>query len=326
MRRRDVLAGLAVAAAWPLGARAQVGGMPTIGFLAVYGPDTGPDRRSAFHEGLAEAGYVEGVTVAVEYRWAEGRYDRIDAFAADLVKRGVAVIFATGGNEPALAARAATGTIPIVFVMGNDPVELGLAASVSHPGGNLTGVTTFGAIPEPKRLALLGELLPEGAVVGALLNPSQATFAAKSVVLDAAARSLGLRLLIVTASSEAELEPAFARMGAEGVAGLFVDTSSALAVWRTAIVELASRYQLPAVYPGLSYVEAGGLMGYGVDLPAAYREAGRYVGRILNGEDPASLPILNAATFSLALNMRTAQVLGIEFPVGLLAGATHIVE
>jgi putative ABC transport system substrate-binding protein len=324
----QALGGASVAAlAAPAGAGAQAAFGPTIGYLATYTEASSPARLGAFHEGLREYGYVEGQNLRVVYRWADTHYDRLPALALDLADEAVSVILATGGNEASLAAAAATSTIPIVFIMGNDPVALGLVDSLNRPGRNLTGVSILGSIPEPKRLELLVQLLPGVRRIGALQSPAVNTYAGNIRSLEAAAAVLGVEIAVYDASSEVELDAAFAAMAADGVEAVHVGTVASFGVWRERIIELSARYRLPAIHGNSrDAVLLGALMSYGVNLPTYYREAGRYVGRILNGENPATLPVLEPRTFDLIINLRTAAELGIKVPDSLLFAATEIVE
>jgi putative tryptophan/tyrosine transport system substrate-binding protein len=274
--------------------------------------------RSAFRQGLKDGGYLEGQNVAIEYRWAEGRYDRLPALAADLVSRQVAAIAATGGTPSARAAKAATATVPILFVAA-DPVRDGLVASLNRPGGNLTGVSVFSAELAPKRLQLLRELVPKAGKIAVLTNP-------ESMDDAEAMKRAGLPLLTITAEAESDLEPAFVRAAQQGVEALLVTADPFFNSRRAQIVALAARHSLPAAYPWREYVEAGGLMSYGTSLTGTYRQVGQYVGRVLKGDKPADLPVQNPTKFDLAINQRTAKALGITIPETLLATADEVIQ
>lgn len=325
--RRGALALLAGAAlTWPLAARAQQPTVPVVGYLDTASSQGSASRIAAFQEGLNEAGYREGVNVAVEYRWAEGRPDRLPALAAELLQLDVAVIFAGGGSPSAVAARAASATIPIVFVTGADPVALGLVASLSRPGGNLTGVSMFARILEPKRLGLLHELLPEVATIAVLLNPTDNGFPDQSRELAAAAELLGLGLRFFTASTESEIDAAFAAMAEPTVEALLVGANPFFAGRRDQIVRLAAERGIPAIHAQGEFAKAGGLMSYGANLAAAYRLGGVDIGRILNGERPADMPVVQADTFELVINLRAAAALGITVPPSLMLAATELLD
>jgi putative ABC transport system substrate-binding protein len=273
---------------------------------------------AAFHQGLKDGGYVEGQNVAIEYRWAEGRYDQLPALAADLVRRQVAVIAATGGTPSARAAKAATTTIAIIFLAA-DPVRDGLVASLNRPGGNVTGASVFSAELAPKRLQLLRELVPRAGKIAALTNPA--------TMDDAQAMTrAGLALLTITAAAESDFEPAFIQAAQQGVEALLVTADPFLNSRRAQIVALAARHSLPAAYPWREYVEAGGLMSYGTSLTGTYRQVGQYVSRVLKGDKPANLPVQNPTKFDLAINLKTAKALGITVPETLLATADEVIE
>jgi putative tryptophan/tyrosine transport system substrate-binding protein len=318
MRRREFTAGLGASLAAPLVARAQQPLPPIIGFLNSGSP--GPFARllAAFHQGLKDGGYVEGQNVVIEYRWAEGHYDRLSTLAADLVRRQVAVLAATGGTPSVLAAKAATTKIPILFVAA-DPVRDGLVASLNRPGGNLTGVSVFSAELAPKRLQFLRELAPKAGKIAVLTNP------ASMDEPDALTRA-GLQVLTITATAESDLEPAFNHAVQQGVEALLVTADPFLNSRRAQIVALAARHSLPAAYPWREYVEAGGLMSYGTSLMGTYRQVGQYVSRVLKGDKPADLPVQNPIKFDLAVNLKTAKALGIAIPETLLATADEVIE
>jgi len=327
LKRRDFIALLGGGAvAWPLAAHSQQPTMPVIGFLGSESPELFAGRLRAFHRGLSETGYVEGRNVAIEYRWAGADLGRLPELAADLVERRVAVIAASGGSAPGLAAKAATSTIPIVFQTGADPVKDGLVASMNRPGGNITGATRLASAMEPKRLELLHELVPKAAVIAFLINPSNRIAESRVLEMQEPARSLGLQLDVLRASSEHELETAFATLVRQGAGALSVGTGAIFHDRREQIVALAARHGIPAMYEDRDFVTAGGLMSYTAGLDDSQRQLGLYVGRILKGEKPADLPVLQPAEFNLVLNLKTAKALGLEIPPRLLARADELIE
>jgi putative ABC transport system substrate-binding protein len=326
MRRRNFLGVIGGAAvAWPLAARAQPA-IPVIGYLSSRSPGEAAALAAAFRKGLGDASYVDGQNVAIEYRWAEGHYDRLPEMAADLVRRGVAVLVATGGEPAALAAKAATSTIPIVFSVGGDPVKTGLVESLARPGGNATGVSVLTTAPESKRLGLLHELVPGAKVVGVLIDPNYQEAEAQARELRDAAGTLGQSIHIAYARSDAELEQAFENLVREHADALLVSADPFFDTRRDRIIAFAAEHRLPAVYQFRQYTAAGGLMSYGVDLPAGYRQIGNYAGQILKGAKPADLPIVQSIRFEFVINLKTAKTLGLEVPAMLLARADEVIE
>ena len=325
MKRREFTALLAGAATWPIAVRAQQPVMPVVGSLNARSPDEAASHISAFRQGLGESGYFEGKNVTVEYRWAEGRYDRLPALAAELVSRQVAVIAATGGDPSALAAKAATATIPIVFTIGSDPVRLGLVASLNKPGGNVTGVTYIFSQLGTKRLELLRQLIPNATVIAMLVNPNYAPASDEVRDVQAGARILGLQINVLSASAESEIDSAFASV-AQQSAALIVGTDPFLISRRDHIVRLAARHAIPVIYFSREFVEAGGLMSYGANIANGYRQAGVYVGQILSGAKPSELPVMQPTSYALLINLKTAKALGIKVPPMLLALADEVIE
>jgi putative ABC transport system substrate-binding protein len=327
VRRREFITLLGSAAVWPLAARAQQAAMPAIGVLSAEWRDLFADRLRAFHEGLSETGYVEGRNLAIEYRWAEGRNDQLPALAAELVRRQVTVIVTAGSTPAALAARAATTTIPIVFYLGADPVEVGLVTSLSRPGGNLTGVVTLNVEVGAKRLELLHELIPTATVVALLLNPTNPTLAQTlSRDLQAAARTLGLQLHVLHASNEREIDTAFATLVQLRAGALVIGADALFNSRSEQLAALTVRHAVPAIYQFREFVSAGGLMSYGTTVVDTYRPVGVYTGRILKGEKPAELPVQQATRLELIINLKTAKALGITVPLPLLGRADEVIE
>ena len=325
MRRREfiTLVGGAVAG-WPLAARAQQPAIPVIGFLNTGSSQSQTYLLAAFRQGLSEADYVEGKNVAIEYRWVEGRYDRLPAMASDLVRRQVAVIAA---NSPgAVAAKALTKTIPIVFSTGTDPIASGFVDSLNRPGGNLTGVYFFSADMEAKRMGLLHELVPAATTVAVLLNPTYPNFDVQTKEVQEAARMLGLQIKILHASTEQEIEAAFASLAQWRALVLLIGADAFFNNQHAQIVALTARYAVPAIYEQREFAEAGGLVSYGTSLSNAYRQVGNYVGRILKGEKPTDLPVVQSTKFELVINLKTAKALGIEVPQNLLVAADEVIE
>ena len=327
MRRRAFISLLGSAATtWSLAARAQQPVLPVIGFLTSVGRNDRPTVVEGFHRGLSEAGYVDGRNVTIEYRFAENHYGRLPALAADLVARKVAVIAATGGGSSILAARAATTTIPIVFTTAGDPVQMGYVASLNRPGGNITGITWFGALVSGKGLGLLHELLPNAAVIALLANPKLPESARTIGDAQEAARTSGLQMLVLNASTPSEINAAFATLRQRRADALLLGGDPFFSGRRQQIVALAARDAIPDMYANREFVEEGGLMSYGNDIPDGYRRAGLQVGRILKGEKPADLPVDQATKFEFVINLKTATVLGLTVPPGLSARADEVIE
>jgi putative ABC transport system substrate-binding protein len=327
MRRRNFLAALGgAAAAWPLAARAQQPAMPVIGFLNPTSPDAAADRLRGFRQGLKDTGYVEGETVAIEYRWGEGQFDRLPALATELARRQVAVIAAIG-NATAMAANAATKTIPIVFLATEDPVKLGLVTSLARPSGNATGINFYTGELTAKRLELLHELVPMATRVAVLVNPANAS-TTETTLRDVAApaRAMGLQIQVLNASTSSEINAVFAMFVREPPDALFVGLDPFLNSRRVQLVNLASRHALPATFSNRDNAEAGGLMSYGANIADAYRQVGVYAGRILKGAKPADLPVVQASKFELVINAETARMLGLTVPPTLLSIADEVIE
>jgi putative ABC transport system substrate-binding protein len=329
MKRREfisLLAGTAAASvARPLTARAQQPAMPVIGFLSPSSAQRTAQLLAAFRQGLNEIGYAEGRTVTIEYGWADGQSDRLPALAAELLRRKVAV-FATGGPAAALAAKAASTTIPLVFVSSSDPVQLGLVASFNRPGGNATGVSFIASELVAKQSELLHQLVPNAAVIGVLVNPTSANAEVQLKDVPAAARTLGLEIVVQNASSERDFDAAFAALVQQRAGALVVGSDPLFYTRRQQLAAMATRHALPAIYADREYAEAGGLMSYGTSIAAAFRQAGVYTGRILRGEQPAELPVMQATKFDLTINLITAKALGITVPPGLLVAADEVIE
>jgi putative tryptophan/tyrosine transport system substrate-binding protein len=328
MKRREfiTLLGGAAATFGPRAAHAQQPAMPVIGFLSSVSPDTMTPRLRAFGQGLKDAGYVEGENVAIEYRWAEGQNDRLPALAIDFVRRQVAVIATTGGPS-SLAAKAATTTIPIVFLAAEDPARRGLVASLARPGGNLTGINFFSAELTAKRLELLRELVPGATHVAVLVNPDNPTTTESTLRdVEPAARTMGLQIQVLNASNSREINAAFATFVRERPDALFVANDGFFTSRRVQLANLASRHAVPAIFHSREITEVGGLMSYGTNIVDAYRQVGAYTGRILKGAKPADLPVVQASKFELVINAETARILGLTIPPMLLARADEVIE
>jgi putative ABC transport system substrate-binding protein len=327
MRRRRFITLLGgAAAAWPLAARAQRAGMPVVGFLSGLSPTDSLDTVAAFHRGLKDEGFIEGQNVAFEYRWAETQYDRLPALAAELVGRRVAVIATHGNTPPALAAKAATSTIPIVFTIGTDPVTDRLVATFNRPGGNATGVTQLSNVLVPKLLELLHELVPTARSIAFLVNPTMPSTEPEIRAMQAAGRILGLDVPVLNASSERDFDPAFTTLVHQQARALVVGTDPFFRSRRDQIVALAERHAVPAIYPRREYITAGGLIGYDASITDAYSLAGVYTGRILKGKKPADLPVQQSTKVELIINLKTAKTLGLNVPLTLLGRADEVIE
>ena len=326
MRRRQFLALVGAAAVWPTLASGQQPALPVIGFMSGRSPDDSKHLLAAFHQGLGDAGFVEGKNVAVEYRWASGQYDRLPALAADLVKRPVTVIAAVGGDVSAVAAKQATSTIPIVFGMGGDPIKVGLVDSLSRPGGNATGYTLLTSDLEPKRLGLLRDLLPDARAIAVLLNPNFPPAAGQVAALEKAAQATTQRLSIFRVSNDGELNAGLAAVLQQRVGALLVAADPYLDTRRQQLITFAAQNKLPAIYQFREFAVDRGLMSYGPSVTDAYRQAGNYVGQILKGAKPSDLPVLQPTKFELVINLKTAKALGLAIPPGLISFADEVIE
>jgi putative ABC transport system substrate-binding protein len=326
MRRRGFIAGLGLSAVLPLSARAQQPAIPFVGFLSSRSPGESEAVVTAYRNGLAESGFVAGQNVAIEYRWAEGRYDRLPRLAAELVNMRVAVILAAGGPPSALAAKKATTVIPIVFSAADDPVGLGLVTSLSRPGGNVTGMSVFNAALGAKRLALLHEFVPAATTIGYLTNPTNPSMRLEVEALQEAAKANAIDVKVFNASNDQEIEAAFADLSAQRIGAIMVAGEPFFDSRRALIVGFAGKYAIPASYGWRENVAMGGLLAYGTSITDSYRNAGLYCGRILKGEKPADLPVMQPTKFELTINLRTAKSLGLNVPPALLTGADEVVE
>ena len=326
MKRREFITLIGGAATWPLAVRAQQPAMPVIGFLHDSSPEPRANFVAAFRQGLSETGFTEGQNVAIEYRWAEGQYDRLPALAADLIRRQVTVIAAIAGNAPAQAAKAATTSIPIVFVSGGDPVSAGLIASLNRPGGNVTGVSWIATVLVPKQLELLRRLARKPAVIGALVNPSYPDHDFQARELQEAGAALGQKINVVWAATEHDIDTAVVSLVQQGASALLVGADPFFIAYRDHIVALAARHAIPAIYPARDFAVAGGLMSYGTDFTDSYRQAGVYTGRIVRGEKAGDLPVQRSTKFEFVLNFKTAKTLGLSVPNSMQLLADEVIE
>ena len=327
MRRREFI-GLVGGAAvlWPLAGRAQQSGMPLIGYFSARSPESDVPMLAAFREGLKEAGYIEGKNVAIAFRWGLGQYDRLPALAEDLVTRRVAVIVTSGGDTSALAAKAATTTIPIVFVSGGDPVQAGLVASLNRPGGNITGVMSLLGALGGKQVGLLRELVPKASIIGFLMNPNEPTSEPQVDDVQVAAREIGAQLIVLRASTERDIDAAFATLVEQRAGALILAVGALFLTQADKLIALAARYTVPVMYFRREFAAAGGLVSYGSGTEEYYHQLGVYAGRILKGEKPADLPVVQSTKFELVINLKTAKALGIVVPPTLLARADEVIE
>jgi ABC-type uncharacterized transport system substrate-binding protein len=316
---------LAVGNVWPRAGRAQPT-MPVIGFLHAGAAEPNADRLVGFRKGLSEAGFVEGQNVAIEFRWAEGRNDRLPELAADLVRRQVTVIATLSASQAAVVAKSATNTIPIIFQVGSDPVAMGLVASLNRPGGNATGISTLSAEITPKRLQLLRELVPRATTISVLLNPSNPSAEQISSDIEAMARTLAIPLDVLHATNDPGLEAVFAKLASKPGSALMVATDPFFFIRRAQFATLADRHAVPTIYYDRQYAVSGGLISYGTNSPRAWEPAAGYLGRILKGDKPADLPVVQAATFELVINLKAAKALGLDVPDRLLALADEVIE
>jgi len=326
MRRRAFITALGGVAAWPLAARAQQPVLPVVGFVRITTPEDSAHLVAAFRQGLAEAGYVEGRNVAIEYRYARGQVDQLPLLMAELVGRRVAVLAATGGTISGRAAKAATTTIPIVFTTGDDPVRVGLVASLNKPGGNVTGVSVFSVRLGAKRLGLLLEMVPNASPIGILLNPTNPDTEDEAKDIQEAARGFGAQVIVASADKPEDIDVAFATFVQRRVRAVMIGGDTFFTSRRTQMAVLAARHSLPTSWVSRIEVEAGGLMSYGASIPGVYRQAGVYTGLILKGTKPADLPVQLPTAFELVINVKTAKTLGIDVPASLLARADEVIE
>jgi putative tryptophan/tyrosine transport system substrate-binding protein len=326
LRRRKFIKLIGAAAAWPLAASAQQSAMAVIGFLNSRSAGEAAAAVAAFHQGLREAGFVAGQNVAIEYRWAEGHYDRLPGLATDLVQRGVAVISAGGGSVTAIAAKLATSTVPIAFISDDDPIKIGLVASLNRPGGNVTGIYQLSSGLEAKRLGLLHELAPNATTIAVLVNPNYPDAESQLREVDEAARTLGVQLLVLKASSEGEFDTVFATIIRQQSGALLVASDPFLFSRRDQLIVLAARHVLPAIYQFRESALSGGLMSYGTRITDSYHQIGVYTGQILKGAKPADLPVIQSARFEFVLNLKTAKALGLTIPPSMLVRADEVIE
>jgi putative ABC transport system substrate-binding protein len=326
MKRRKFVTLVGAAAAWPLVSRAQQRAMSVIGFVSSRSSGESAVQVAAFREGLKEKGFVEGNNLAIAFRWAEGHYDRLPALCSELVHQGVAVLVAAGGPPSALAAKAATVTTPIIFILASDPIKLGLVASLNHPGSNATGVALFAVAVEPKKLEILHELVPKTTQIGVLVNPRNPNAQTITTELQTASGALGLQIHIVNAATIAEVGAAFTTLIQQDVGALVVAADPFFNDQREALVTLAAQHALPAIYEWREFAAAGGLVSYGTIISDAYRQAGVYTGRILKGEKPVDLPVVQPTKFELVINRKTAKALGLEIPQPMLVAADEVIE
>src|SRR6516164_6425844 len=327
VRRREFITLLGGAAAWPLAARGQQSAVPVIGFLNITSPDGYAERLRVFRQGLKDTGHVEGENVAIEYRWAEDQPDRLPSLATELVRRQVAVIATLGTTNSALAAKAATTTIPIVFAVGEDPVRLGLVVSLARPGGNLTGINFFNYELTAKRLELLRELVTAATRVAVLVNPANPVTAAPTVRgVETAARAIGLQIQVLNASNSHEIDAAFSSFARDRPDALYIGAEQLFTLRSVQLVQWAARLAVPAIYSGRQFTNCGGLMSYAADITDAYRQVGVYTGRILKGAKPADLPVVQSSKFELVINAQNARMLGVDIPAILLARADEVIE
>ena len=327
MRRREFITLLGTAAAcWPIAARAQQSAMPVIGFLSGGSPTSWAAYVAAFRKGLNDTGFTEGHNVTIDYRWAEGHYDRLSDLAAGLINRKVAVLFAAGGSEPVKTAKAATSTTPIVFASALDPVRAGIVASINRPEGNVTGVSMLGSALEAKRMGLLTEIVPRAGSIGVLINPNYEGADLELHELQEAAHVINRQINIVRASNDTEIDVAFTTLAQQGAVALAVAEDPFLGTRNERLVELAARIKLPAIYYNRTFVKAGGLASYGTDFADGFRQAGIYVGKILSGAKPADLPVMQPTKFEFVINLKTATTLGLNLSASLLARADEVVE
>jgi putative ABC transport system substrate-binding protein len=325
MKRRTFIVAAGAIAAWPFASHAQQA-MPVIGFIHSASPSYFAQFESSVRDGLKEAGFVEHKNVGIEYRWAEGHYDRLPALVGDLIAHHVDAIFAGGGTDPAKAAKAATSTIPIVFISAADPVKTGLVASLNHPGGNVTGVSLLASALEAKKLDLLRGLVPKAFAIGALINPKYPGAKAQAAEFREAAEHLGVKAIVLSPGTEDEIDEAFASLAAQGAGALLVGTDPFFNSRHEQLAALAARYMLPAMFPQKEYVSSGGLISYGPHFADGYRQAGVYLGRVLKGEKPDDIPVMQPTRFEMVINLKTAKALGVSPPATLLAIADEVIE